>query len=63
MLRGKLITKVVVSNGTCPEVALLIKLLGGSEIPATCLPMMPDARSCSDTTTWLKTYFHFQHDR
>ena len=33
MLRGKLITKMVVSNGTCPEVTLLIKLLGAQESP------------------------------
>lgn len=34
MLRGKLITKmVVVSSGTCPEVTLLIKLLGAQKSP------------------------------
>ena len=45
MLCGKLITKEEVSNGGCPEVTLLNKLKGGSEIPATCLPMLPDSRS------------------
>ena len=57
MLCGKLmITKKVVSNGACPEVTLLIKLKGGSEIPATCLPMMPDARSRFNKSTQLRTY-------
>lgn len=41
MLCGKLIiTKKVVSRGHPADQAE-----GGSEIPATCLPMMPDSRS------------------
>jgi hypothetical protein len=33
MLRGKLIIKNVMSNSICPEVTLLVKLMGAQESP------------------------------